>query len=62
MSHFRDSGQIDNSLSKLCSGMAAGSGGRLFEERRQLKVKLHFTGFQAFEECNDHFEKSFFGI
>ena len=37
------SGQIDNSLSKLCSGMAAGSGGRrLFEERRQLKVKLHF--------------------
>lgn len=38
--------------------MAAGSGGRrLFEERRQLKVKLHFTGFQ---ECNDHLQKRFY--
>ena len=38
--------------------MAAGSGGRrLFEERRQLKVKLHFTGLQ---ECNDHLQKRFY--
>ena len=34
--------------------MAAGSGGRLFEERRQLKVTQHFAGQQ---ECNDHLEE-----